>query len=114
MNPDSNISFGDNVRVRSTPVTEQLGIAGRIGQVCGETTPSVVEVEVIGTPTADYAINVSFESDQKSYWFASQLLELIDHAPGMEIGLKGSPNKWVRSASGEWVELPTKPWWKFW
>ena len=114
MNPDSNISFGDNVRVRSTPVTEERGLAGLSGQVYGETTPSVMDVEVIGQPKTDYAINVFFETQKKSYWFASDLLELVDHAAGTEIILKGIPKKWVRSESGEWIERPEKPWWKFW
>ena len=115
MNPDSNISFGDNVRVRSTPVTEERGLAGLSGQVYGETTPSVTSVEVIGQPKTDYAINVFFESQKKSYWFASDLLEFVDHDAGAEITLKGVPKKWTRSESGEWIEQSQKkPWWRFW
>ncbi len=109
MHADSNISFGDHVRVRSTTLTEERGLAGLNGQVYGETTPSVTSVEVIGQPRTDYAINVFFESLQKSYWFASDLLEFVDHAAGTEITLKGVPKKWVRSASGEWVEQSQKP-----
>ena len=36
----SEISFGDRVRVLSTPFTEELGIAGVVGQVYGQTVPS--------------------------------------------------------------------------
>ena len=112
------ISFGDNVRVRQTPLTEERRLAGLVGQVYGETKPSITEVEVIGEMTADYAINVSFESLGKSYWFSPDLLEFVDHAPGTEIKLKGASKKWVRSPSGEWIgeklEQKRKPWWKFW
>jgi hypothetical protein len=114
MQPDSKISFGDNVRVRSTPITEEHGLAGLSGDVHGETTPSVTGIEVIGQPKTDYAINVFFESRKKSYWFASDLLEFVDHAAGAEITLKGVPKRWGRSASGEWIEQPQKPWWRFW
>jgi|SRR5215213_2823528 len=121
MNTEPTISFGDNVRVRATPLTEELGLAGAAGQVYGETTPSVTNVEVIGEIQEDYAINVFFEGRKESFWFAPELLEFIDHAPGTEITLHGVPKKWVRSSSGEWDESDTdnsqginKPWWKFW
>lgn len=42
------ISFGDNVRVRSTDLSESVGLAGLAGQVYGETTPSKTGVELIG------------------------------------------------------------------
>ncbi len=109
------IAFGDNVRVRTTPDTEARGVADLVGQVYGETTPSVTGVSVIGTLTRDYAINVHFEGRGESFWFASELLEFIDHAPGTEIRLDGVPKKWKRSESGEWIETrDKKPWWRFW
>ncbi len=114
MQADSSISFGDNVRVRVTKVTEERGLAGMCGQVCGETTPSLTGVDAIGTPKTDYAINVFFESQKKSFWFSAELLEFIDHAAGTEITLNGVPKKWVRTDSGSWTEQSTKPWWKFW
>ena len=55
------ISFGDNVRVASTPLTVSLGLACLKGQVYGETTPSVTGVAVVGGAAADYAINVQLE-----------------------------------------------------
>ena len=58
MMADQSISFGDHVRVRSTPLTEERGLAGLDGNVHGETTPSVTGVEVIGELKSDYAINV--------------------------------------------------------
>lgn len=121
MNTEPAISFGDNVRVRATPLTRELGFAGLAGQVYGEATPSVTGADVIGEVRDDYAINVFFEEREESFWFAPELLELIDHAPGTEVRLKGVPKRWVRTASGEWAEseaesLPgaRKPWWKFW
>ena len=58
------ISFGDNVRIATTPLTVSLGLAGLTGAVYGETTPSVTGVEVIGEIANDYAINVNL--DEKS------------------------------------------------
>jgi hypothetical protein len=121
LNNEPTISFGDNVRVRATPLTHELELADMVGQVYGETTPSVTNVKVIGEIQEDYAINVFFDDQKESFWFAPELLELIDHAPGTEIRLDGVPKKWVRTASGEWAESNIedsenvrKPWWKFW
>jgi hypothetical protein len=96
------VSFGDNVRVTSTPLTVSLGLAGLTGAVYGETTPSVTGVEVIGGVDADYAINVQLDGRDESLWFAPELLEFVDHAPGTEIVIGNK--RMVRSASGEWVE----------
>ena len=114
------VSFGDNVRVRSVPLTVERGLAGLCGQVYGETTPSSTGVEVIGELHADFAVNVHFEEKGEAYWFAEELIEFVDHAPGTEIRLKGVSKKWTRSASGEWIEERVdppnvrRPWWKFW
>jgi hypothetical protein len=114
--PDINsITFGDNVRVRSVPETEARGVAGLVGQACGETTPSVTGVSVIGQVTQDYALNVHFEGRDETLWFAADLLELVDRAAGAEVRLKGVPKKWVRTASGVWAEIADRrPWWQFW
>lgn len=121
MNSDSPIGFGDNVRVRETPETIELGLAGRLGQVFGETTPSVTSVTVIGSTDHDYAINVNFDDVLGEYWFAADQLELMDHAPGTEIRLAGVDMSWVRREDGGWDEVAgasaqvhRKPWWKFW
>jgi hypothetical protein len=122
---DQTISFGDHVRVRSAPITEQKSLAGLDGHVHGETTPSVTGVEVIGELKVDYALNVYFDALGQGYWFTAELLEFIDHAEGTVITLKGVPKKWTRAANGEWVEesieenqssskVTKKPWWKFW
>jgi hypothetical protein len=96
------ISFGDKVRVASTSLTVSLGLAGLTGQVYGETTPSVTGVEVIGGSAADYAINVQLDGRDEPLWFAPDLLEFVDHAPGTEIVIGNK--RLVRRASGEWVE----------
>ena|ERR1051326_7800035 len=96
------ISFGDNVRVASTPLTVSLGLAGLTGQVYGDTTPSVTGVKVIGDAAANYAINVQFDGRGESLWFAPDLLEFVDHAPGTEIVI--GKKRLLRTAAGEWVE----------
>jgi hypothetical protein len=115
MSETPTITFGDNVRVRSSPETEACGVAGLLGQVYGETTPSVTGVAVMGQVTRDYALNVHFEGRAETLWFAPELLEFVDHGAGTEIRLDGVPKKWVRSASGEWTEKQERrPWWKIW
>jgi hypothetical protein len=96
------ISFGDNVRVVSTPLTISLGLAGLTGAVYGETTPLVMSVDVVGEAIADYAINVQLDNRDEPLWFAPELLEFIDHAPGTEIVIGNT--RLVRSVSGEWFE----------
>lgn len=111
-------SFGDNVRIRETKETVAAGVAGLRGQVFGETTPSVTGVDVIGTPAADHALNVHLEERGEAYWFASELVELVDHAPGTEIRLDGVDKRWIRTKDGGWTEESTgrkrRSWWKFW
>ncbi|MEK6337301.1 MAG: hypothetical protein AABM67_20455 [Acidobacteriota bacterium] len=68
--PSEPLSFGDNVRIRTSAGTEAKGVAGLVGQVYGQTTPSVTEVEVIGEVTSDCAINVFFKDRDESFWFA--------------------------------------------
>lgn len=96
------ISFGDNVRVIMTPTTAALGLAGLVGQVSGETIPSVTGVEVVGEMDSDWAINVKFEGRADTIWFAPELLEFVNYAAGTEITIGNK--RLVRSTSGEWVE----------
>jgi hypothetical protein len=95
------VSFGDNVRVASTPLTVSMGLAGLSGAVYGETRPSVTGVEVIGGAAADYAINVQVNGIKESLWFAPELLEFVNHAPGTEIVIGNK--RLVRTAAGDWV-----------
>lgn len=126
MDYEGPIRFGDNVRVRDTEDTRALGFAGLTGRVFGETTPSVSKVEVIGTPRKDFALNVHLSERDQAFWFAADLLEFIDHAPGTEIRIGKS--KLVREHGGGWRPAPTgasaedeqksatkkKSWWRFW
>lgn len=116
------IGFGDNVRINNTPETEALGVAGRIGQVYGHTTPSITGVAVVGDAGTDYAINVYFDDRGDTLWFAPDLIQFVDHAPGTQIRVGGVSA--IRDAAGNWVETPArstahdaiarKPWWRFW
>jgi len=117
--PSDSPTFGDNVRIRPSPETESKGLAGLIGQVYGQTTPSVTSVEVIGERNSDYAINVFFADRDESFWFAPALVEFIDHGAGTEVTIAGVAQKWIRTEKGEWQEettetKTTKPWWRFW
>lgn len=82
--PPASIGFGDNVRVKRTPETIAKGLADLAGQVYGETTPSVTNVEVVGDLQDDHALNVFFEEKNEAIWFSPELLEFIDHGPGTD------------------------------
>jgi hypothetical protein len=101
----SAIQFGDTVRVKSSPITEDRGFAGKVGTVWGQTTPSQTKPEVIGTPEKDYAVNVYFDDFEEQHWFAEELLELVDHGAGATVQLKGVPTTWVRKPDGSWAEI---------
>jgi hypothetical protein len=105
-------SFGDHVRIASTPVTHQAGLAGLVGTVFGETRPSVSGVTVIGDANDDFALNVSFEGRKETYWLTLDLVEFVDHYPDATIRLEGVPKEWVREKTGEWREsdLPLPLW----
>ncbi len=112
-------SFGDHVRIIVNETTTAAGVAGLEGTVSGFTTPSETDIEVIGQPTDDYAVAVMFESrNDATFWFAEDLIEFLDHAPGTEIWLGGSPFKVVRNLDGSWRQVtlnsPRKRWWQFW
>jgi len=100
------ISMFDNVRVRSTPSTKAVGLAGLTGQVYGSTTPSITGVEVIGDSHEDIAINVHFEDRSGEFWFAPGQLEFMDHAPGTKVKITGAEKELVRTETGEWTEHP--------
>lgn len=110
----NDISFGDNVRILRTAETERLGIAEMISNVYGETTPSVSNVKVIGTLTSDYAFNVYFDTLDASFWIAPHMLEFVNHAPGTEVHVQGSPFKSVHQRDGTWKDIPLNPQGKPW
>jgi len=92
----------DTVRIRSTALTERLGLAGLVGTMNGQTTPSIFppgNIEAIGELTTDYAIRVDFEEgvperagpsreyaavrEEGGGWFAPELVEVIGNNPAM-------------------------------
>ena len=103
---ESSVQFGARVRILSDPVTDERGFAGKVGEVYGQTTPSVTNPVVIGTPLKDYAVSVFFEDSQEQHWFPEHLVELLDHNPGATIRLDGVDKEWVRNAHGGWDERP--------
>ncbi len=107
--PDPLPGFGDNLRIRSTPQTESAGYAGLTGQVLGFTQPSILGETVVGELMEDFALNVYFEDRGEGAWFAPDLLEFVDHAPGSEFRVDGAAKAWIRTASGNWVEVTNPP-----
>jgi hypothetical protein len=103
------IGMFDHVRIRASPATVAAGVAGRDGQVHGFTSPSVTGVDVIGDLRDDLAYNVHLPDRDESFWFAPDLLELLDRVEGSEIRLDGVPKRWVRSADDEWEEIDDPP-----
>ena len=100
------VSFGDRVRIRSTPTTQSAGLAGLIGSIYGETVPSVSGVDVIGQVPDDYAVNVFVEDRQTSYWLAPEHVDFLSHDAGQEIRLSGATVSFVRRSDGSWEERP--------
>jgi hypothetical protein len=125
-------SFGNKVRIKATLATREKGLAGKIGEVRGQTTPSMKDFEIVGTPKEDFAVHVYFDDLEMGYWFDSDLLETIDDGAGTVITLDGVNKKWTKANSGEWIEKDTTPmpshpktnpssvsirphkWWEFW
>jgi hypothetical protein len=100
------LSFGDNVRIRDTPLTQSLGLAGLTGTVLGETTPSVTGIEVIGEIKSDFAVSVLLDVRDESPWLSPELVEFLDHSPGITCSI--GDHSIVRSETGEWTELPPR------
>ena len=112
-------SFGNKVKIKNTPETEMIGLAGKIGEIYGHTTPTVTGVEVIGQTDKDFALNVYFEDKKEAFWFDENLIEELDKGEGSEFTLDGINKKWRKDSTGNWIEedLPeknNKKWWKFW
>lgn len=111
-------SFGNKVKIISSPETVEKELAGKIGEIYGETTPSKMELEVIGKLNEDYAVNVHFEELGESFWFAEELLEFLDNGQGTVFTIDGVDKKWIKGSKGEWTEEDTleskKQWWEFW
>lgn len=124
-------TFGNKVRIVDSPFTRAKGLAGKFGEITGQTTPSMMDFEIVGTPKEDVAIHVHFEDLESDYWFDPDLLENIDDGEGTVITLDGVNKKWTKGKNGVWLEedttkstqqvtLPSVPftrqprWWEFW
>ena len=95
--------FADIARIRNSPETEALGLAGLEGEVYGHTKPSSSGVtDIIGVLTDDFAINVNFDTLDKQYWFAAHLVEFVRHNPGATISIDGSDEVHVQQDDGSW------------
>lgn len=88
------------VRIRVTPETERLGLAGKIGVSYGFTTPSVTGVIPIGELQIDFAESIFFEDTRQQLWFAKQLIEDLDHDPSLEIKIAG--RRMFYTSTGQW------------
>jgi len=102
-------NFGNKVRIKKTPETEEKSLANKEGEVFGQTTPSMMDLEVIGNLKEDFAVNVHFEDLDKSFWFTKDLIENLDSGKGAEITLDGIDKKWTKGADGQWIEEETSP-----
>ena len=124
-------TFGNKVKIKSTPETEEKDLANKTGKVYGQTIPSMMDIDVIGNLKEDFAINVHFEELGQSFWFAEELIEHIDNGQDAEISLDGIDKKWTKGENREWIEEDTSPlnrerkteqnqsennrdWWKLW
>lgn len=115
-------TFGNKVRIIKTSETIEAGLADKTGEVLGQTTPSQMEIDVIGKLEKDFAVNVYFQDTRKSFWFSEDLIEYLDSGEGVEISINGVDKKWTKGPNGEWNEEEIsqnfseikKPWWKIW
>lgn len=100
-------SFGNKVRIKRTSETEEKGLADKVGEVLGSTTPSMMEFEIIGKLNKDFAINVHFNDLRESFWFSEDLIENMDNGKGTQIILNKIDKKWTKGENGEWIETGT-------
>jgi hypothetical protein len=96
--------IGDNVKIVRSELTANLGHADRSGVFYGFTTPSVTGVAVVGEMTDDLAFVVGFDDDTE-VWFSPDLVELVDHAPGIRSTV--GDQEFVKGDDGDWVPLKT-------
>jgi hypothetical protein len=101
---ESSVQFGDRVRVLPDESTKARGLVGKIGTVYGQTTPSVTNPTIIGTPQKDYAVSVFFGDLGEQLWLPEHVLEFVDHGACATITLDGVDKAWTRNADGTWSE----------
>jgi len=92
--------LGDRVRILPTLETSRLDLANKPGIVCGVTAPSVTGVDVLGPATGDRAFQVHIDGGEQEVWLPIEALELLDHSPGLAIGI-GKVNL-IRGRDGQW------------
>jgi hypothetical protein len=50
----------------------------------------------------DYAVNVLIDELDLAFWFAADLVEFVDHGPGLRITIGDA--HYIRDADGTWHE----------
>ena len=58
---------------------------------------------MIGEVKDDLAFSVIFENPHAQLWFARELLEFVDHAPGLEVQI--GDKRLIRRTDGGWDEV---------
>lgn len=58
---------------------------------------------MIGEVKDDLAFSVIFEDPHAQFWFARELLEFGDHAPGLEVQI--GDKRLIRRADGGWDKV---------
>lgn len=80
--------MGRNAKIKSTELTDSLGLGGLTGTIFGQTQPSSSGVtDVIGLKDQDYAINVFIDDLDESYWLAEDLVEVLEGGSKIEFKL---------------------------
>ena len=102
MTETQSAGFGDRVRIRESPETLAAGVAGLEGEIYGFTTPSTTGVQVIGGAPDDYALNVSFEPTDATFWLRPDLVEFLHHNAGAEVVIGNM--RLMRQTDGSWIE----------
>ena len=59
---------------------------------------------IIGDPADDVAVAVHFGDCKPAVWLAPDLVELVDHQPGITMSIGGQD--FVRNADGGWDPVP--------
>jgi len=102
MTEGQSTGFGDRVRIRESPETLAAGVAGLEGEIYGFTTPSTTGVQVIGGAPDDYALNVSLEPTDATFWLRPDLVEFLHHNAGAEVTIGNM--RLMRQTDGSWIE----------
>jgi hypothetical protein len=88
------VILGEKVRVRTTPLTQQIGCAGSLGFIDGVVRPSTCTVHVIGESSKDVALSVLIEDGLDQYWFAPELLEFVSRPHVTLLEVLADPIHW--------------------